>query len=488
MYLVRQLSLFSLQDLLNWQPEQKYSAIFETINMPKIYSALAKKSHLGAPDRQNYPAIFRSVIIGMTEGFTTYDALIRRVRSSEEYRYHCGFTGSDPLPNKSAYSRMFARLAQSEAIVPCLNELLEQAMQEGFIDGTSIAIDSSHVHARDQYLSPEAAAKPRRSRKKQLTTAEQAECNTCNSPEWAIPETVEKPAPRKKGRKTKAEREKWLREKAEHEAALPLMEKPLALMAKTSLDDILAATPIDPAWGRKKETGTGRNSFKWYGYKLHAAVDCKSQYILAFLVSAGNLSDPRMAIPLIRLLNRQYPKLPIRHLLLDAGYDYESIYNEARQIGAWALIDNNPCYVTQNEGEDEHFRPLCKAGHAYRYESFDPRYEALKFVRPEQKCQSCPFQAEGACQKVRKIKVSINFRKYTVPARGSEVHQKLYSQRTAVERVFAYLKERFQLDNIRHRGGRKAKLHMELTCLLYTACKLTVDRINQMLNTAKVSA
>jgi transposase len=169
MYLIRQQSLFSLQDLLNLQPEQKYSTIFDTIDMPKIYSALAKKSLLGAPDRQNYPAIFRSVIIGMTEGFTTYEALLRRVRASEEYRWHCGFTGSNPLPNKTAYSRMFARLAKADALAPCFNQLIEQAKEEGFIDGKVIAIDSSHVHARDQFYGQQQADKPRRSRKRRKT-------------------------------------------------------------------------------------------------------------------------------------------------------------------------------------------------------------------------------------------------------------------------------------------------------------------------------
>lgn len=487
MYRIRQQSFFSLQDLLNLQPEQKYSAIFDTIDMAQIYSALAKKSLLGAPDRQNYPAIFRSVIIGMTEGFTTYEALLRRVRTSEEYRWHCGFTGSNPLPNKTAYSRMFTRLAKADTLAPCFNQLIEQAIAEGFIDGKVIAIDSSHVHARDQFY--EQTNKPRRSRKKkEAACVHQMTLETEQQPEEISTEEPVIPQPRKKGRKSKAEREKWLREKAEKEAALPLMEKPLNVMTCYTLDEMLTAIPIEPNWGRKKEVASGRNSFKWYGYKLHAAVDCKSQYMLSFLVSAGNMSDPRMAIPLIRLLRQQRANLPMKHLLLDAGYDYESIYSEARKVNTWALIDNNPCYVKKDEQEDEHFRPLCPQGFSYTYDSLDKRYDALKFVRPKEKCQSCPLLSEGTCKKVIKIKVSDNCRKYTFPARGSEAHEKLYDQRTAVERVFAYLKGQFQLDNVRHRGGRKAKMNMELACLLYTACKLSVDRINQAMNTPQLSA
>ncbi|WP_391374820.1 hypothetical protein [Lysinibacillus sp. KU-BSD001] len=40
-------------------------------------------------------------------------------------------------------------------------------------------------------------------------------------------------------------------------------------------------------------------------------------------------------------------------------------------------------------------------------------------------------------------------------------------ERTAVERVNTYLKEYFQLNYIRHRTGRKAKLYFQLVILFY---------------------
>ncbi|MBB5148765.1 hypothetical protein HNR36_001151, partial [Ureibacillus thermosphaericus] len=52
---------------------------------------------------------------------------------------------------------------------------------------------------------------------------------------------------------------------------------------------------------------------------------------------------------------------------------------------------------------------------------------------------------------------------------------------TAVERVNAYLKEYFQLNNVRHRTGKKAKMHFNLVTLIYNTCKLAVDRINALL-------
>ena len=141
-------------------------------------------------------------------------------------------------------------------------------------------------------------------------------------------------------------------------------------------------------------------------------------------------------------------------------------------------------YNVRNEGEilgfDEHFRPTCVREHSYCYDSFDEKYHTLKFTRPKE-CETCPLREDSLCQKVFKIKCETDIRKYTYPARGSELWKKLYKERTAVERVNAYLKEYFQLNNVRHRTGRKAKLHFNLVTFIYNACKLAVDRMNALL-------
>lgn len=163
-----------------------------------------------------------------------------------------------------------------------------------------------------------------------------------------------------------------------------------------------------------------------------------------------------------------------------AGYDYEAIYRQIFNQDMKAVIP----YVKRNESElvgfDEHFRPTCVREHSYCYDSFDEKYKSLKFTRPKE-CATCPLREDSLCQKVYKIKCETDIRKYTYPARGSALWTKLYKERTAVERVNAYLKEYFQLNNVRHRTGRKAKLHFQLVTFIYNACKLAVDRMNVLL-------
>lgn len=86
-----------------------------------------------------------------------------------------------------------------------------------------------------------------------------------------------------------------------------------------------------------------------------------------------------------------------------------------------------------------------------------------------------------------KVKITTDLRKFTAPARGSQTWKKIFKRRTAVERVNAYLKGYFQLNNVRYRTGKKAKVHFDLVTLVYNASKLAADRLNQMLNQQQVA-
>jgi transposase len=54
--------------------------------------------------------------------------------------------------------------------------------------------------------------------------------------------------------------------------------------------------------------------------------------------------------------------------------------------------------------------------------------------------------------------------------------------------VNAYLKEFFQLKNVRYRTGKKAKVHFDLITLVYNSTKLALDRINKQMKEMKLAA
>jgi len=66
-------------------------------------------------------------------------------------------------------------------------------------------------------------------------------------------------------------------------------------------------------------------------------------------------------------------------------------------------------------------------------------------------------------------------------ARGSLKWKSIFKRRTAVERVNAYLKEFFQLNNVRYCTGKRARVHFDIVTLVYNASKLAVERINKKL-------
>lgn len=151
----------------------------------------------------------------------------------------------------------------------------------------------------------------------------------------------------------------------------------------------------------------------------------------------------------------------LRYQTMDAGYDYEPIYEQIHRMDHQSVIAYNKRNEPEPIGFDIHFAPTCFREHSYRYDSFDIKYETLKYTRPKE-CKNCPLADEDSCQKIYKVKITTDLRKYTAPARGSKAWKTIFKRRTAVERVNAYLKLYFQLDNVRYRTGKRAKVHFDL--------------------------
>lgn len=442
---IRHESLFSLQDLYEMEQKHRFEAIFNTLDITPILRVVNKKSRQGAPVKANYSAMIYSLLARIVERIPTIKDLLKRLREDTSFRMDCGFMLSESVPSEATYSRLIRKISDSHVLEEIQVQLVQQAMNEGFIHDDTIAIDATHIEARDQA--------PTKEKK-------------------------EKPEPKKRGRKSKKEREAWLLQKQAEEEQKSIYEKEIAAQLAESYITLRHEMPLDPHWGVKKNS-EGKNTF-WYGYKGHLAVGTQSQYILGALLSSGNLNDGKAAIPLLKGIAHQHSEFAFQYATADAGYDYEPIYQQIRKARAHAVIAYNRRREPEMVGFDEHFAPTCVREHSYRYDSYDPKYESLKYVRPKE-CESCPLAHDSLCQKVYKVKITTDIRKYTAPARGSQSWKDIAKKRSAVERVNAYLKEYFQLNNVRHRTGKKAKFHFNWITLVYNGVKLAVDRLNQQL-------
>jgi transposase len=249
MSIIRQGSLFDIHELYELEPTHRFEAIFSAIDIYPILAVVSKKSVYGAPVDLNYPAMIYSLIARITERIPMIKDLIKRLKNDVIFRLDCGFLLSDTVPSESSYSRMIAKISETNVLEQVQENLVIQAMAEGHIKDTIVAIDATHIEARDQ--APPKEEKP-------VTT------------------------PKKRGRKSKAEHKKWLQEKAEQEMNLSPYEKTIEAQLDVSLNEIRLSVLLDPKWGVKKNS-KGKNTF-WFGYKGHLSVGTQSQYILQVLI------------------------------------------------------------------------------------------------------------------------------------------------------------------------------------------------------------
>lgn len=89
-------------------------------------------------------------------------------------------------------------------------------------------------------------------------------------------------------------------------------------------------------WGAKLDSFG--NKITWFGYKIHLAVDTKSELPIALEVTPAHVNDGEMAPGLIE---KTASRTSTRFFILDAGYDQMKVYEAARNVKAQAIIPLN---------------------------------------------------------------------------------------------------------------------------------------------------
>ncbi|MNF70624.1 Transposase DDE domain protein [compost metagenome] len=477
MYGIRQEELFSFEQLMDMQPELKYAEILDPLPISAILHAIGKKSAFGRPERNNTRAMIYSLIIGKLERMPFVKDIIHRLKTSAEFRLLCRFTGSDRVPSRASYSRLITKLHQCGVLGDVQDQLVSQSISEGFISGETLAMDSTHLHAWDR--------NPALEKRKPEEKVDNEPTLLPNEPTPAPLEKPKKPVKPKREKKSKPipkeELDAWREQMEVYESSLPLLERKVEAMLPLSYEELVAQIPQHPKTGAKGDPRRGGRLMFWYGYKGNVLVDTQSQFIVKSYLCSGHVSDQRLGIVLLKGMKSKFPMLPVKQVLADKGFDSLPVYQQVRRVGAFALIPIIRHAKKPPEGMDEHFRPVCKQGHAYQYDSFDAKYETLKYTRPKA-CKECPLQGDE-CQKVYKIAIAQDIRRHTVPARGSAKYDELFKRRTAVERVFAYLKLYFGLGKSRL-SQAKARVDFDLSCLVYNLCKYAVAKLNKEMESA----
>jgi hypothetical protein len=236
--------------------------------------------------------------------------------------------------------------------------------------------------------------------------------------------------------------------------------------------------PADPdaSWGVKGGGGpSGRDKYRWFGYKVHLLVDAIHELPLAFTITTAKAYDGHQVGPLLHQAQTRLGVLSPRAVAADAGYDARPVYEAIDELGAAPIIplvphgQESPAGITNLQGT-----ALCPLGQPMVYWGRDGHW--LKYRCPKALGQpGCsPRPGHGPCSPspyglVVKLDYRHNLRHTPPIPRETRKWRRLYRRRTAVERVFSRLKSHLLLDALRVRGLAKVRVRVTLSTLVLLA-------------------
>lgn len=226
-------------------------------------------------------------------------------------------------------------------------------------------------------------------------------------------------------------------------------------------------------WGAKFDSFG--NKVKWFGYKLHLAVDTASELPLALSVTPAHVNDGDLAPA---LMEQVAADAKVKFFVFDAGYDQLKNYEAARKLKAQAIIPMNlrnekepPAGITSNG------TPCCSMGFAMTYRGVDGDH--LKFRCPHATGKvDCPL-GMAACSSsnygmVLKVDTKSDLRRYSSPHRNTKRWQELYKERTSVERCNSRMKTYLTADAMHVWGIEKVITHQYLNAIVLLASALAM--------------
>jgi len=99
MTLIRQDSLFDIQELYEMEFTLKFEAVTFSFDLDSIYYAVNEKFQLDAPVKFNYAAMSISIFIRYVERNPTIKYLIKRLNYDFVLKLNCGFLVNCNMPS-----------------------------------------------------------------------------------------------------------------------------------------------------------------------------------------------------------------------------------------------------------------------------------------------------------------------------------------------------------------------------------------------------
>lgn len=224
--------------------------------------------------------LFKMLLVGYLYGIKSERQLEIEIRHNVAYRWFLGYTLTEKTPDHSTISQNRRRRFKETTIFEeIFTEIVMQAMNLGFVEGTTMYSDSTHIKAN---------ANKKKFTKEQLP----------KKPDEYIDEL----------------------EQAINEERAKHSEKPLRKNKKND-DDAPPPTKTTKISTTDKDSGymVQDDKPKGFFYKDHRTVDSKYNIVVDTQVTAGNVHDSKVIGTVLDNINKRFDKYP-EYIGLDAGY------------------------------------------------------------------------------------------------------------------------------------------------------------------------
>ena len=252
---------------------------------------------------------------------------------------------------------------------------------------------------------------------------------------------------------------------------------------------------LDARFGKKtyiSADGETIKIIKWFGYKLHIIMDTKYGVPVGFYVTPANASDYKNLTPLVDQVEKYHPEIIERAEVLTADRGYDSEENNGflwKVHGIIPVIDKRKLWKNRKEtrplnedkvdsivyDEQGHLHCVCPVTGTQRnmaFQGFEKDRNTLKY--------RCPAAAYGLdckgrklCEKNANIKSDFgrvvrvsaegNTRRFSPVVHGSPKWERLYNERSAVERLNYRLKFLFHVGQRKLRGINNFRLDVAMS-------------------------
>jgi len=144
---IRQMMLFSFEDLYKMQTETRLELALKELNIPSGLGNLFKASNERGPKGYSPKSMLYAIFAMRIEGIPNISALVRRLKSDLGFRYACGFEVLGKTPSVSCFSRFLQKIESTGILQDMFHEAVEDAREVELLSLEAVAIDATAIDA-----------------------------------------------------------------------------------------------------------------------------------------------------------------------------------------------------------------------------------------------------------------------------------------------------------------------------------------------------